>query len=167
MRGITKNYLDNSRELQESKILDDYLEEHQLELDELENEINSKSKYLASTEARIEDLTNGEGYLKINEIIENKVTSLLSHKNNLIMACTVAAPLAIRNDPNENMLIHHFDYYHNPVHDFSDTNNVERYIQTNHMVLLEIISMFQDKVLKTVQYQVFPSLPKQQHFSVV
>jgi hypothetical protein len=27
--------------------------------------------------------------------------------------------------------------------------------------------MFHDKVLKTVQGQVFPSLPKQQHFSVM
>jgi hypothetical protein len=106
-------------------------------------------------------LTDGEDYLKINEIIENKVTSFLNHKNNLIMACIVTALLAIRNDPNKNMLIQFFDYYHNPVNDFSDTNNVERYIQTNHPQLLEIISMFQDKILKTVQSQVFPSLPKQ------
>jgi predicted transcriptional regulator len=153
-------------ELQEkTKILDDYLEEHQLESDELENEINSKLKYLASTEARIEDLINGEDHLKINEIIENEVTSLLNNKNILIIACIVTALLAIRNDPNKEVLIHYFDYYHNPKNHFSDTNNVENYIQTNHTQLLEIIDMFHDKVLKFVRNQIFPSLPKHQYFS--
>ena len=79
----------------------------------------------------------------------------------MITACIVTALLAIRNDPNKEVLIHYFDYYHKPRNVFSDTNSVENYIQTNHAQHLEINRMLHDKILKIVQSQTFPSLPKQ------
>jgi hypothetical protein len=79
----------------------------------------------------------------------------------LIMACVVTALLAIRNDPDKDVLIHYFDYYNNPRNHFNDTNNVESYIQANHPQLLETVSMLLDKTLKAVHNQIFPSLPKQ------
>jgi hypothetical protein len=114
---------------------------------------------LKTTEDLIDGLKNSKDYSKINEIAERKVTSILNSKNDLIMACIVTSLLAIRNDPNKDSLIHYFDYYHNPKNHFSETNNVESYIQTNHAQLLEIIGMFHGKILEIVQNQIFPSLP--------
>jgi hypothetical protein len=151
-----------------AKKLDKYLEEHQPELDEIEEKIDSKTKYLKHVEDTIVDLINGEDYAKINEIIERKVNSLLSQKNDLLIASVATAFLAIRNDPEKDVLTHYCDYYHNPRNNFGDANDAESrqnnfgiFIQTHHKQLLETTDMLRDKILKTVQSQILSSSPKQ------
>ena len=146
---------------EETEKLENLSEEYQSEVDELRQKTKIESARLKIAENSIADFKTSEDYLKINEVIESEVTSLLNPQYNLIMACVVTALLAIRNDPDKDVLIHYFDYYNNPRNHFSDTNNVESYIQTNHAQLLEIISMLLDKTLKAVYNQIFPSLPKQ------
>jgi hypothetical protein len=140
--------------------LEKFSEEKQSEFDELAHQIKIKQASLKVTED-FADLKISEDYLKINKIIENKVTSSLNNKNNLSMVSIVTALLAIRNDPEKKVLIDYFDYYNNPRNSFSDTNTMENYIQTYHPQLLEIRGMLHDKILKIVQNHVFPSLPKQ------
>ena len=156
-----------SRFARGSKSLENLSEEYQSKADELRQKTKIESARLKIAENSIADFKTSEDYLKINEIIENKVTSLLNPQHNLIMACIVTALLVIRNDPDKDILIHYFDYYNNPRNHFSDTNNVESYIQTNHTQLLEIVSMFRDKILKAVHNQIFHSLPKQWYFNIV
>jgi acetolactate synthase regulatory subunit len=146
---------------EETEKLENLSEEYQSKVDELRQKTKIESARLKIAENSIADFKTSEDYLKINEVIESEVTSLLNPQHNLIMACVVTALLAIRNDPDKDVLIHYFDYYNNPRNHFSDTNNVESYIQANHPQLLETVSMFLDKTLKAVHNQIFHSLPKQ------
>lgn len=158
IQTISSRFYDLQEETEKREKLS---EEYQLKVDELRQKTKIESARLKIAENSIADFKTSEGYLKINEIIEHKVTSLLNPQHNLIMACVVAALLAIRNDPDKDVLIHYFDYYSNPRSHIIYTNNVESYIQTNHTQLLEIVSMFLDKTLKSVHNQIFHSLPKQ------
>jgi cytidylate kinase len=150
-----------------AKKLDKYLEEHQPELDKLKEYISSESKRLRHTQDMIRDLMNGEDYTKINGMVERKVNSLLGQKIDLLMASVVTALLAIRMDPEKDVLIHYSDYFNNPRNNFGGTNNeetrqinFETFIQTHHRHILETANMLHDKILKTVQSQMLPSSPK-------
>jgi len=139
---------------------------NQSEVDRLNNVIKSKSTYLNTLENSINDLINGEDYPGILEIVQQKVTSILNSKENLLIASIVTVLYILRNHPNKAILIIDPEYYDYEMcittnsEDFLKDSSFKKYIKTHYKPILDIANILYEKILKQVQNDILFSSPK-------
>jgi hypothetical protein len=138
-----------------------------MELDGLNQKIRIQSSYLTVTQNSINNMLNGEKYLKINDVVGQKVTEILKSKGDLLIASFVAAIIAISTHRDKEVLMHYFGHCYNNGDDFDDKNklelsleSLERYIRLNHSPLIEITDLLCKTLVKVAQNRIFPPLPK-------
>ncbi len=162
--SASSEYRDLQNKLEECK---NQVQQGNLEMDELNHKIKVQSAYLTVTGNSIDNMLNGKSYLKINDVVERKVTEILKSKGDLLVTSIVAAILAISTHHDKEILMDYFGYSYNNGNDFDDKNKLERslysleiYIQSNHSPLIEITHLLHKTLIKIAQNRIFPPLPK-------
>jgi hypothetical protein len=161
------NLISESRELQNKiKQLKNIYKKNQSEEDSLDYIIKSKSTYLDTLENSIDNLTNGEDYQKILEITQQKVTSILNSKEDLLMASIVTTLYVLRNNPDKTRLIIDLEDYDSETSITNNSGNFlndlsfKKYIKTHYEPILDITNSLYEKILNVVQDDVLFSSPK-------
>jgi hypothetical protein len=161
------NLISESRELQNKiKQLKNIYKKNQSEEDSLDYIIKSKSTYLDTLENSIDNLTNGEDYQKILEITQQKVTSILNSKEDLLMASIVTTLYVLRNNPDKTRLIIDLEDYDSETSITNNSGNFlndlsfKKYIKTHYEPILDIANSLYEKILNVVQDDVLFSSPK-------
>lgn len=103
-RRITYHRVDlGKKELQD---LDKRKTKSHAEIREIENKLSSKKKELSKMQEEIDRLKHADPRLTALELVEAKVRELLQDKRQLLVHAVDASLLAIRQDPDKNLLIY-------------------------------------------------------------
>jgi transposase len=145
-RAASGAILVNSRDQISS--LDDYLSLRMTDMNVKTQQIFDMKNEIAHLDDLIREIHEGDGYHKIQKMVEEKVNLMLTDANWILVAACTAVLETLRNDPTKQQLFESFD-------DLSSNSspimraNFEKYVQIYQEKTLEMAKKIYDRLLLT------------------